>query len=60
MGERWIAEPKPAADLIAIDLEPVERGDGGTVQLYRTGNGIVHARVVEPSGLVIWLQKVSG
>ncbi len=56
--DSWLIEPKPAADLIVIDLDPKPRPDGGTVQLFRTTQGVVHARVVEPSGQVLWMQRV--
>jgi len=60
MAERWIAEPKPSADLIEIDLAPVQRGDGATIQMFRTKYNVVHARVIEASGQVVWMQKVAG
>jgi hypothetical protein len=56
MPDKWITESKPAADLHAIDPDPLDRGDGTTVQRYTTDKGVVHARVVEPSGFVLWMQ----
>jgi hypothetical protein len=60
MAEQWVTSPKPSAVLTMIDLEPKQRGDGGTVQLWNTSTGVIFARVVEPNGFVIWLKKVVG
>jgi hypothetical protein len=55
-----VIEPKPAAVLIPIDPNPRPRGDGPTIQLFRTDKGIIHARVVHPNGAIEWFQKIAG
>ena len=56
---KWVAVPKPSAEL-EPDL-PVEGTDveGNVVTHFKTKNGVRFARVVDPSGFVLWLQEVT-
>lgn len=51
---RWAVESQPSADLTPVDLDPQDRGDGTTVQRFKTAKGVIHAKVVEPSGHTLW------
>jgi hypothetical protein len=55
---KWVAVPKPVAEL-ELDL-PAEHTDteGNVVTHFKTKFGVRYARVVEPSGFVLWLQEV--
>lgn len=55
---KWVPVPKPVAEL-ELD-EPPEAIDveGHVVTHYKTKFGVRFARVVDPSGFVLWLQEV--
>lgn len=55
---KWIAVPKPIAELERD--EPAETTDveGNVITHFKTKFGVRFARVVEPSGFVLWLQEV--
>ena len=55
---QWQLESKPKAELTAVDQAPVARGDGATVQRWKTNTGVVHAQVVFPTGRVEWYLQV--
>ena len=56
---RWVPVTKPAAQLTAVDPEPVLENDGRTSQVFITATGKRFAEIVEPTGFVLWLQEVS-
>lgn len=56
---KWVAVPKPAAQLTPVDPAPVLENDGRTSQVFITANGKRFAEVVEPTGFVLWLQEVT-
>ena len=56
---KWVAVPKPAAQLTAVDPAPVLEPDGRTSQVFITVNGKRFAEVVETSGFVLWLMEVT-
>lgn len=56
---RWVPVPKPQAE-----LEPDPQGEkvdeeGNVVTYFRTKFGVRFARVVEPTGFVMWMQEVN-
>lgn len=51
---QWQLESKPKAEMTAVDPRPIDRGDGATVQRWKTNTGVVHAQVVFPTGRVEW------
>ena len=55
---KWVPVPKPAAELFPD--EPAEETDveGNVITHFKTFYGVRFARVVEPSGFVLWLQEV--
>lgn len=55
---QWQLEPKPKAEMTAVDATPINRGDGATVQRWKTSNGVIHAQVVFPTGRVEWYLQV--
>ncbi len=55
---QWQLEPKPKAQLTAVDPAPLDRGDGAKVQRWRTANGAIHAQVIYPNGRVEWFLQV--
>lgn len=55
---QWQLEPKPKAELAAVDPEPVDRGDGARVQRWRTTNGVIHAQVIHPDHRIEWFLQV--
>ncbi len=55
---KWVAAPKPTAMLEPVDPEPVNLEDGSTRQIFQTRFGKRFARIVEPSGFVLWLAEV--
>jgi len=59
MAEKWHVTVQPYATLTPIDPSPVPRGDGATWQRFKTPRGAVFAQVIEKSGLVMWMQRVS-
>ncbi len=56
---KWVASPKPTAVLEPVDPDPVTLEDGSTRQIFQTRFGKRFARIVEPSGFVLWLAEVS-
>ena len=58
--EKWQLEPKPAAVLEKVDPEPILRGDGATVQRFKTSQGVIHAQVVHPTHRIEWYRQVQG
>jgi len=52
-----VADGKPGAHLTADGTGVVE-SNGNEIHYYHTRNGVRFARVVEPSGFVLWLQEV--
>jgi hypothetical protein len=55
---RWVASPKPKAELLPETLEPEKQPDGTEVQIFSTAFGVRFARVVEPSGFVLWRKEI--
>jgi hypothetical protein len=55
---KWIAVPKPAAELEPDLPEEETDVEGNTITHFKTKNGVRFARVVKPSGFVLWLQEV--
>jgi hypothetical protein len=55
---QWQLEPKPKAVLVALDPIPLDRGDGATVQRWKTNTGVIHAQVVYTTGRVEWFLQV--
>ena len=55
---KWVTVAKPVAEL-ELD-EPAEHTDaeGNTVTHFKTKYGVRFARLVEPSGFILWLQEV--
>lgn len=60
MAEKWQLEPKPAAVLTPVDPAPVDRGDGATVQRFKTSQGVIHAQVVYATHRIEWYRQVNG
>lgn len=56
---QWQLESKPKAQLFAVDPTPIDRGDGATVQRWRTANGVIHAQVIHPNGAIEWFLLVA-
>lgn len=56
---QWQLESKPKAEMTAVDPMPIDRGDGATVQRWKTNTGVIHAQVVFQSGRVEWYLLVS-
>lgn len=55
---KWVTTAKPSAEL-ELDPEPERKDEEGNVVTYfRTRFGVRYARVVEPTGFVMWLQEV--
>jgi hypothetical protein len=54
----WVAVPKPAAELEPDKPDEATDDQGNVVTHWKTKNGVRFARVVEPSGFVLWLQEV--
>lgn len=59
MDDKWHVCAAPGSALTAIDPDPVPRADGATWQRFRTTHNVVFAKVIEASGLVIWMQRVT-
>lgn len=55
---QWQLEPKPKAQLTAVDPEPLDRGDGARVQRWRTAQGVIHAQVIYPNHRIEWYLQV--
>lgn len=55
---KWIAVPKPSAELEQEQPEPETRDDNAKIYYFRTRYGVRFAQVVETSGFVLWLQEV--
>lgn len=53
----WTATSQPSAELTPEDPEPVEFEDGSTRQIFRTRFGVRFARIVEPTGFILWLKE---
>ena len=45
-------------DRLTTDGTGIVTAIGNTIHYYRTRNGVRFARVVEPSGFILWLQEV--
>jgi hypothetical protein len=58
MAPQWQLEPKPKAELTAVDPEPIDRGDGARVQRWRTTQGVIHAQVIYPNHRIEWYLQV--
>jgi hypothetical protein len=56
---KWVAVPKPAAELEPDKPDETTDVEGNVVTHFKTKNGVRFARVVEPSGFVLWLQEVA-
>jgi len=56
---KWVAVPKPAAQLTPVDAAPVREPDGKMSQVFVTSSGKRFVEVVEPNGFVLWLMEVS-
>jgi hypothetical protein len=55
---KWVATPKPAAELFEqLDLARKDP-DGTEVRIFQTQFGKRFAEVVEPNGFIVWLQEV--
>jgi len=57
---RWAISPQPGAALQKVDPEPVQTGDGATVQRFTTKNGKIFAKRIERTGLVKWFLQLEG
>jgi len=55
---KWIAVPKPIAELEPHELAETSDDEGNVITHFKTKFGVHFARVVEPSGFVLWLQEV--
>lgn len=55
---KWIAVPKPQAELEPDKPDEFTDADGNVVTHLKTKFGVRYARVVEPTGFVLWLQEV--
>ena len=55
---KWIAVPKPVAELEPDKPDEEKDVEGNTITHFKTKFGVRYARVVEPSGFVLWLQEV--
>jgi len=58
MAPLWMLEPKPKAQLTAVDPEPIDRGDGAKVQRWKTAQGVIHAQVIYPNHRIEWYLQV--
>ncbi len=56
--QQWQLEPKPKAQLTAVDPEPIDRGDGAKVQRWKTAQGVIHAQVIYPNHRIEWYMQV--
>jgi hypothetical protein len=55
---KWVATPKPSADLTELpDLARTDP-DGTKVRLFQTRFGKRFAEIVAPNGFIVWLQEV--
>jgi len=55
---KWVPVPKPVAELELDDPPEQKDSDGREITHFKTRFGVRFARVVEPSGFVLWLQEV--
>jgi hypothetical protein len=55
---KWIAVPKPVAELELDKPDESTDAEGNVVTHFKTKFGVRFARVVEPTGFVLWLQEV--
>lgn len=60
MAPQWQLEPKPKAELTAVDPEATDRGDGAKVQRWKTAQGVIHAQVIYTNGRVEWFLQLKG
>lgn len=57
---KWVPVPKPAAELALDPTKEHEVFEGHEIDVFLTKNGVRFARMVEPTGFVLWLQEVPG
>ncbi len=55
---KWVAVPKPGAELEPDKPDETIDVEGNVITHFKTRFGVRYARVVEPSGFVLWLQEV--
>ena len=55
---KWIAVPKPTTELQPDKPDEEKDIEGNTITHFKTKFGVRYARVVEPTGFVLWLQEV--
>jgi hypothetical protein len=55
---KWVPVPKPVAELFADEPAGHTDAEGNVVTHFKTKFGVRFARVVEPSGFVLWLQEM--
>jgi hypothetical protein len=55
---KWVTSAQPAAELTPQGEEILDESTGNKVQHFVTKNGVRFARVVEPTGFILWLQEV--
>lgn len=56
---KWVPVPKPSAELELDQPEEYTDSEGNVITHYKTRFGARYARVVEPSGFVLWVQEVT-
>jgi len=50
--------PSYGLEELTLDKTGILLANGNTIHYYHTRNGVRFARLVEPSGFVLWLQEV--
>lgn len=55
---KWVTVPKPLAELEPDNPPEQITPEGNRITHFKTRFGVRYARVVEPSGFVLWLQEV--
>jgi hypothetical protein len=55
---KWVTVTKPAAELELDKRGEFTDADGNVITHFKTRFGVRFARLVEPSGFVLWLQEV--
>ncbi len=55
---KWVAVPQPSAELEQEQPGEETSVEGNKITYFRTRFGVRFARVVEPTGFVLWLQEM--
>lgn len=53
----WVTTNQPTAELVAEPDGPVTRDDGTVITIFKTRFDKRYAKLVEPSGFILWLQE---